>query len=266
MAQKRPRSPNFPYIGLQKAVEFTVKLFEEDKMNFTNYQLALKHMGLPPTSSTSRRILSAMLEYGLLEDKNEGEDKEVRITQLAKRIVLDERPRSIEKLQNLREAVLNSDLMKKAWSVWNDKSGLPNDEAIKYKLRNDWDFTDRASDRFIQVLRDNFTYSELYNYAVLENNDQEDENLNSTEEPENNQKGMKEKMSTPPKHPNSWLEFSITLGTSKIVRLAISNKIDNDDFNFLLQWLERIKEDFIEEKENDSMDINKEMKDDDIPF
>lgn len=259
---KRPRSPNFPYETLRESIVLVQKLYESDKQNYVPMKIALNHMGLSVNSSTSRRVVSAMLEYGLLEDRGEGDDKDLIVSDLARNILLDKRPNSTDKMNNIREAALNSKIMHEAWDKW--KGEIPSDETIRYILISKWGFTDRAATRFTKVVQDNFQYAELddyYEVASEENSVPVQQTLYDPKMQQGKQQKFGDQKPQLNVSPN-WLDFNLSLGADQHARLLVSNSLSEDDFEFLLIWIKRLKNDIVENnKENKDND-----NDDDISF
>jgi hypothetical protein len=67
-AKTRNRSPNYPYISLSEAIEKTCVVLEKDKLNPTSPEVIAGHLDYAKLHGTSRRVLSAMREFGLLEE------------------------------------------------------------------------------------------------------------------------------------------------------------------------------------------------------
>lgn len=248
-AQKRQRSPNFPYIELRESVSLVTRLYKSDRLNLVPVETALTHMGLPPKSSTSQRSLSAMLEYGLLYDRGEGDAKQVAISDLGKTIILDNREDKVQ--QALQKSALNSQIMKKAVDEWG--KGLPAEDTIKSILVMDWGFTERAAVRCSIVIKDNFIYAELEDSMK-----QESFGDPQTPPDDNKNKNLNEKK---PEKPTGWMEFTVSLGTKKMA-CFLSEKITNDEFDFMIYWFQKmIRKDIVIDGEN-----IKEIQEDDIPF
>lgn len=259
---KRPRSPNFPYVSLEEALSLVEKLYKQDKQNYVPLKIALKNMSLSVNSSTSRRVVSAMLEYGLLEDRGEGDDKELIVSGLARNIILDERQNSPERLSNIREAALNSKIMYDAWDNW--KGEIPSDDTVKYTLISKWGFTDRAAARFTKVVQENFEFADLDNYYEKEN---EPESYQPIQQQLYNSPTKQKQIKTTIQQPqigvlSDWLDFNLSLGADQRARLLISNLLSEDDFEFLIVWIKRLKNDIVEKSHKQNVENNEN----EIPF
>jgi hypothetical protein len=64
------RSPAYPMLTLEQAVEKAKVIYSEDKRSFTSRPVIVKHLGYKDESSgVGNRELSALKQYGLLEEK-----------------------------------------------------------------------------------------------------------------------------------------------------------------------------------------------------
>jgi hypothetical protein len=105
-----------------------------------------------------------MIGYGLLDDEGTGKNKLVNVSELGRRIAIDIRPDSTERLRLYREAIFNEPMMQKVWNEW--KRTLPRDsEAIETVLRLNYGFSnERAANRFASVIVDNYQFAQLDEY------------------------------------------------------------------------------------------------------
>jgi hypothetical protein len=77
-----------PYIGIKEAIDRLAKLKARDGFTEVSYDIALIGMGYTPSSSSADRVLSALLSYGLLDQRGASKNKIVWMTSLAKQILL----------------------------------------------------------------------------------------------------------------------------------------------------------------------------------
>jgi len=150
--------------------------YKEPVKNFDNHhcvgfsktpvRIAYRHMNLTLTSSTSDRIRASMSSYGLIHEENINKEKYIYLSELSRRIILDKRENSPDKLNAYREAALNEPMMKKAWEEW--KSKLPSDQAtITSILQLKHHFQDRADSHFAVIIRGNYQFCALEEYFEL---------------------------------------------------------------------------------------------------
>ena len=99
--QKTRKRKVYPYIGLKKCVGFIEELYKKDKLAEVPKEFAWKHMGLDTTNNLTYRASSAMMGFGLLEEKGTANKKTLQLSDLGKTIVLawDNSPQKNEALQ-----------------------------------------------------------------------------------------------------------------------------------------------------------------------
>ena len=169
MNTKRKRSPRFPYISMQEAEQYLRMFYKNHSNSLVTIDLAYKSMNLTPTSSSSNRILSSMIDYGVLESEGSLKNKRVRITNLGERVIKETREDHLEAKQ--REATLNDEMMNMMFQHW--KSSLPSEDTIINVLEFEKGFTDRAAIRFAKVIQENYQYAKLDTYDYLYEEDDE---------------------------------------------------------------------------------------------
>ncbi len=90
--QPRFRSPPFPYIGLGKALQRTEQLYEAVRHHSAAIPTAAKAWGTGAKSSATLQSIGALIQYGLLDDEGSGPNRRIKLTPLARRIVMERRP------------------------------------------------------------------------------------------------------------------------------------------------------------------------------
>ena len=157
--RKRARSPAYPAIGLAEAVEKAEDIRAKEGRNATNVDTALGHWGHMPKSGSGMVALSALIKHGLLEGEGRGDERRVKLTALAQKILLDQRPESTERLAAIREAALLPPIYSGIWEKY--QGALPSDATIRYHLRGDRNFMDEAADACIKNLKATLAYARL---------------------------------------------------------------------------------------------------------
>lgn len=230
----RKKSPPYPYFDIGKSLDYAKKLSSEIGYTGIPVQLGMKKLGLNPNSSTSRRAITSMLSYGLLDDVGgAGLDKKVKLSELSRRIILDKRLRSVERTAAIREATLNDDMMRRAWEEW--KYDLPKDDsAIEYTLRVEWDFGDRAATRFVSVIRENYRYAVLDDYFESTDGD--------LAVPVESLGSEMQNQETIQRIPSDMKEISLPLsGGDKLVQLRIPSSLSEEEFDDLMTMMKILK-------------------------
>src|SRR4051812_5063904 len=89
--KKRLRSPAYPFISLKAAVERARIFYDKEKRNSANVQVAVKHWDYKAKSSGGVQTVAALKAFGLMKDIGTGDARQVQLTELGLRIILDTR-------------------------------------------------------------------------------------------------------------------------------------------------------------------------------
>jgi hypothetical protein len=154
------RSPSFPSIDLKAAIERARTFYQNEKRLPANVTVAAKHWGYSPQSSGGKLVLAALLSFGLMEDKGSGEQRQVKLTDLALRILLDERPGSLERREALQRAAFMPKIHSELFTKWNES--LPSDPNLRHYLLIDKKFNENSVDDFIKELRSTADFAGIY--------------------------------------------------------------------------------------------------------
>jgi hypothetical protein len=144
---KRHRSPGFPIIPIDDAIARVRLIFQHDKRAFTTTEAILSHLGYKQQrSGTAGRVISAMKQYGLLDEKS----GQFRVSDTGFRILhLPED--SEERTKLIKEAALSPPLFKKVLAYYNGE--VPSDAALKSHLILNERFNPDSVDQFIRAFR-----------------------------------------------------------------------------------------------------------------
>ncbi len=240
---QRKRSPNFPFVGVKECVQYITKLHSKVQMNKLPLKLAYGHMGLAANSSTSDRIRASMLSYGLTSEEYIEKEKWIRLTDLANKIVLDNRESN--RLAALRLAALNDPMMKKVWnSDW--KRGLPDEATVISVLRIDYHFLEDGAKRFASVIRDNYQFCELTTYYDLNTNTPDVSTPPPASETNHDIKDNHQNEDPREELPRDLVQYPIPLDNGRLAFISLPSSISADDaeyiqgfFNLLLTKLQK---------------------------
>jgi hypothetical protein len=158
---KRERSPSFPFIPLAKAIQHCREFATMYKRNEVRVGTASIAWDFKEMSSQTLRTVAALKAFGLLEDTGVGMDRKVRLTDLAWRILEDDRPGRRE--EAIREAALRPAAIATHWDLWGAQR--PPDAACMSQLKLDEGFTPEAAQTFLIV------YDETIGLAKLAESD-----------------------------------------------------------------------------------------------
>lgn len=156
--KRKGRSPSYPAIDLEEAVEKARLLLDREGRHWVPVDTALEAWGYSQASGAGMVVLAALKKFGLLEDQGSGPDRRVRVTDLAYEILIDEREESPERCELLRQAALLPRIHGELWNRYG--ADLPSDSTLRYELRK-MDFTDDATQKLIGEWRRTLDFAAL---------------------------------------------------------------------------------------------------------
>jgi len=145
------RSPNYPGISLQKAIDLVRRVYEENHLHQAEPEAVVRAMGYGSLNGTSKTMLSALKKYGLLD---EDEDGQLRVSKPAMSILVDP-AESPERLRALTEAALAPSLFAELHQEYG--SSVPNDTILRSFLLKRG-FSPNTVDAPISAYRDTAAY------------------------------------------------------------------------------------------------------------
>jgi hypothetical protein len=146
------RSPSYPRIDLDRAVELAKKVYDSTFESSVDTETLYELMGYRGKSGPSASALSALKQYKLVE----GRDQALRIAPLALRILHPANEQ--EKADALAEAVFAPQLYNEIRVQFSGK--LPSDQVLKSYLVRTHSFNPNGADELIRILRVNRAHME----------------------------------------------------------------------------------------------------------
>jgi hypothetical protein len=162
-AARGPRSPNFPSLTLADALLKVRLLYEKDRRTPVSTATVMSHLGFnQKVSGSSARVLSAMRQFGLLEQDDKGQ---CRVTELATRIITlsDGAP---ERTKALKEAVWKPRVYRDIFTAFAD--GLPSDPALRDYLILRQKFNPDSVAMFLRMFRASIEFAKVAPGAYTE--------------------------------------------------------------------------------------------------
>jgi len=153
---KRDRSPAFPYIGLDKALQRIQVLFGKVKRHDARVADIAADWKLSPKSSSTDRTVAALEAFGLIDSAGSGETKKIKVSEAGLRILDDGRPGVREKL--LAQAALRPRIIAEYAERW--KGGRPDDTHALSQLKFEGGFTDEGARMFLRVFDETIRFTE----------------------------------------------------------------------------------------------------------
>ena len=168
----RGRSPSYPGINLESAIERAKTIWKEEGQNLVPTGAAFDHWGYKPKSSGGLTALAALKKFGLIDDEGSGENRKIKLSQLALTILWDERTDSPDRKKAIQEAALNPPIHRELWDRYN--SQIPSEATLKIELRHKG-FTENAIDEFIREFKDTLSFAKLDKNDIISGRNQDQE-------------------------------------------------------------------------------------------
>lgn len=146
IASRRERSPNYPSILFDDALDRTKKIYEKEKQHAVSPEIAVKDMGLAGLNGRARVILGAMKQYGLLVSVG----NQIRVTDDAAYVIVypegDLKRATLLQQLPLRPKVFQDLLVKFGAS-------LPSDANVAAHLQFEMGFTAEACPTLLKAFK-----------------------------------------------------------------------------------------------------------------
>ena len=156
--RKRERSPNFPGIALDKAIERAREIFEREGRGAVPPEAILDAWGYNPGSGLGMVQLAALTQFGLLNDQGRGAERRLRLSQLALTILLDDQAHSPDRDKALRSSAMAPSIHRELWEYCEGELP-PSNTGIRMWLIRDRKFTANGADQFIKQVRATFDFA-----------------------------------------------------------------------------------------------------------
>lgn len=156
---RRPsgRSPSYPALDLEKAISRARELWTRDKQFPTPIVSAVRHWGYKGLSGPAGMTIAALIKYGLAEDEGVKNERKVRVTDLAVKILNHPDPETRQSA--IRTAALKPSIHADMWAQYGAE--LPSDENLMWTLTRDQDFTETGAREFLKEYRQTIQFAKL---------------------------------------------------------------------------------------------------------
>lgn len=156
---RRPRSPGYPFIDLEKAVGRVRALYDSEGSHAAPLSAAFSAWGYESLSGDGNLVASALKKFGLVEYEGTGKARRLKVTPLALRIL--EHPDPEVRKQSIAEAALNPAIHRELWEKHRLSGGLPSDETLRWELVHERNFTKTGAADFIPEYRSTVSFAGL---------------------------------------------------------------------------------------------------------
>lgn len=254
--QKRAkeRSPSFPFITLARALERAQEFYADERRGAAPFSRTVMHWKYSESSSGALQTVAALKQYGLMEDVGgAGKGRQLKLSELAIRILLDQREDSTERDANIQKAALNPAVVAEVYQKWPE---LPTtkDSTLSHFLMIDKKFSETNTASVVKILKENHRFAKFGDAPVQSSKeDAEGEYVNDSPS-ENEQEQPSEE-----RKPFGWLRQSARKPAPQPAAAApaqlllrhkgvsISLQFSEEPSREVMQYLERY---FAFEKEN----------------
>lgn len=150
----RMRSPNFPGLPLEEAVKFVKPIWDKNRRVLIAREVAAKDLGYTGLTGRSLKVLGAMNQYGLIENKAGGQ---MRVSKLAEEILIGY-PESVKQAA-VSQAARTPTLFKEVYERF--EGHVPSDNAVRsFFLQKG--FTNEGVEKALRSFSDTNRYAEIY--------------------------------------------------------------------------------------------------------
>lgn len=165
---KRSRSPNYPVVGLQGALEYLDTLYKFGGSHLVPMSAVVEEAwGMKSGSTYGKQVVAALLAFGLIEDTGSGETRKVRVSDAGAKIRGDHSNRPLL----LKNAALLPKIHSELWAEFGNGDSLPPKAAMRQYL-----VFDRTGNRFNESSVDDFIDKFVATVEFAKLHDTADEN------------------------------------------------------------------------------------------
>lgn len=151
------RSPSYPAIDLQRAIERARVLYSREKQYATPVVAVVQHWGYKALNGPAGLQIAALKKYGLLTDEGAKADRRVRLTDLA--VTILNHPNDAIRAEAIRKAALEPTSHRELRERY--PSHLPSDANLEWELTREQGFTENGARDFIKVYKATMAFAGL---------------------------------------------------------------------------------------------------------
>lgn len=167
------RSPGYPVIGLEDAINKATILYNNDKLNPIPKDIALRHLKYSKGSGFGMRILAALKQFNLLSDKKGS------ITLTKNLVDLIYFPKNEEGYKRLlRETALKPKSYSDIYSLV--EGSIPSNDTLKHRLISEYKFNPDNVNKFIVYFKKTLVFAGIIESD--EDNEGKEKTTNESEE------------------------------------------------------------------------------------
>jgi hypothetical protein len=155
--KSKPRSPSYPSLTLEASIRRARAILQLEGRNEATEAVIFSDWGYKSKSGPAIGTLAAVKAFGLLVPGRVANT--YRLSELALRIILDEREDDTERRTAIQTAAINPPMHKVLWEKYG--AALPSDSNMAYFLRVERQFTDPGAKQFIDLYKATLAFAGL---------------------------------------------------------------------------------------------------------
>ncbi len=224
----------YPALSLEEAIQKARTVFDHVQRSSASTEKVASYWKYGLKSSGWRLSLAALKQYGLLESVGSKKSGEVKLTDLALRIILDSREQSTERDQAIKEAALRPQIYRELWNHWN--GNLPSKDVIQTYLAIEKGFGPGAIPNVIADFMKTISFAELTPLDIMppaRNSGSGDDEDDEDDDHEQGHKGRRRQMQAGTK------EDVFTLDEGQVI-LQWPERLSQESFEDFESWLELV--------------------------
>ena len=239
----RKRSPGYPMISLEEAIQRAKILWDKDKNNLIPLGAAYEHLGYKFIGGYGGRVIAALKKFGLISEKQGG----IILTEEAVDLALHD-PLDNKYIDTVKKLALKPDIYEILFSEYN--GNLPSDATLKIKLFKEHGFNSDKINGFLLNFRKTIEFANLHGSEIAD----------PIKLPTEEKKGMPLSPTLPIKTPTTSLMPSLlmteaedrviatySIGRGQTARILISGELTTEkSIDKLLTRMREDKEDLVE--------------------
>jgi hypothetical protein len=169
------RSPRYPSVSLETAVEKVKAIYDADKTAGSPVEAAVRHMGYKGRSGPATKVIAALKRYGLAEVRNGRVYPTERAIRILRLSADDDRRKSA-----LKEAALSPEIYMELVKKYR-QSGLPSASSLESELVLDGRFNHNAVPSFVTDFLDSLKFAGLTDLGAVSSHEGDDDLENDAE-------------------------------------------------------------------------------------
>ena len=154
--RRRGRSPSYPAIDLETAIDRARVLYGKERQYHTAPETVARHWSYKSLNGPAALSLAALKKFGLMEDEGVGPDRRVWVTDLAVDILAN--PDPADRLAAIKDAALRPPIHRELWDKYGSERS---DEALKWELIRERGFTETGASEFVPQYKATITFAGL---------------------------------------------------------------------------------------------------------